>query len=94
MTSANGKIPAGTTFVNVTELGMIAEREETSAPLTKCPDRAAQLTFNKKVEFIRTIRKVEYETRNQKVRNLLMRSKNLRNTSGHKRDISGKRKST
>ena len=45
MTSANGKIPAGSTFVSITDLGMIAERAEESMGLTKCPDKNAKIVF-------------------------------------------------
>ena len=64
MTSANGKIPAGTAYIHVTELGMLAEKGEESLPLTKCPDKSAKIIFNKKVEFVRALRKVETSARN------------------------------
>ena len=59
MTSANGKIPAGSTFVSITDLGMIAERAEESMGLTKCPDKNAKIVFNKRVEFVRSVRKAQ-----------------------------------
>ncbi len=58
MISHNGKVPAGSITIPITESGQLlfSDREE-SKHIDKCPDRLAKVTFKLKIEFIRSLKK-------------------------------------
>ena len=68
-------------MINLTKNGSINENKSESYPLMRCPDKEGKLTLTKKIDLIKTVRTVsslESELKNEKVKNLLMKSKDLR----------------
>jgi hypothetical protein len=53
MTSANGKIPTGSTTINLASLKEGETTIATTSSIDKCPDKSANITYTASLEFIR-----------------------------------------
>jgi hypothetical protein len=56
MTSANGKIPAGSTTISLASLKAGSSDVRTSA-IEKCPDKSATISYTFSLDFLRAVSK-------------------------------------
>lgn len=56
MTSANGKIPAGSVPINIFTIKP-GSTEEKTIPIQKCPDKTANISFTYSLDFLRNLNK-------------------------------------
>ena len=73
MCSSNGKIPAGSTVIKLTQDGeVISNSDSMVSAIEKCPDKNAKAEFSLSIEVIKKMKKDAYESF------ATMRAKNLR----------------